>query len=61
MKKKKNKKKKQQQLQQQKQYPAVYTIPNYPTVGTIPILNIRRVWRYQRGNQKPYNEEEQTK
>jgi len=22
--------------------------------------NIRRVWRYQRGNQKPYIEEEQT-
>jgi len=25
-----------------------------------PLLSSKRVWRYQRGNQKPYSEEEQT-
>ena len=30
------------------------------TEGDIPLFLVRRVWRYQRGNQNPYIEEEQT-
>jgi hypothetical protein len=35
---------------------------NYHTImtPTTPIVIVRRVWRYQRGNQNPYIEEEQT-
>jgi len=35
---------------------------NYHTIMTtmVPIVIVRRVWRYQRGNQNPYIEEEQT-
>jgi len=33
---------------------------NCYTIMTIPEYNVRRVWRYQRGNQNPYIEEQTT-